>query len=78
MADYRFREGEVDWERPQRELLAQANRGGVQVIDLLPAFRERVDRDGLYLAIDEHFTALGHRATAEILTDAVLASDWLH
>ena len=78
MADYRFREDEVDWKRPQRELLAQANRAGVQVIDLLPAFRERADRDGLYLPIDEHFTALGHRVTAEILAESIVAGDWLH
>ncbi len=78
MADYRFGEDEVDWERPQRELLAQATRAGVQVIDLLPAFRDRADRDGLYLPIDEHFSALGHRVTAELLADGIVARGWLH
>jgi lysophospholipase L1-like esterase len=77
MTDYRFRDDEVDWDQPQRELLAQANRASVQIVDLLPAFRARADRDGLYLPIDEHFSALGHRATAEILADAVVASDRL-
>jgi lysophospholipase L1-like esterase len=78
MADYRFREDEVDWARPQRELLAQANGAGVPVLDLLPAFSDRADRDVLYLPIDEHFSALGHRATAELLADAVVARGWMH
>ena len=77
MADYRFREDEVDWERPQRELLAQAMGAGVQVIDVLPAFRDRADRDGLYLPIDEHFSALGHRVTAELLADGIVARGWV-
>jgi len=77
MADYRFSEDEVDWERPQRELLAQAKGAGVQVVDLLPAFRSRADRDGLYLPIDEHFAALGHRVTAELLAEAIVGNGWL-
>jgi lysophospholipase L1-like esterase len=77
MADYRFREDEVDWERPQRELLAQAIGAGVQVIDVLPAFRDRADRDGLYLPIDEHFSALGHRVTAELLADGIVVRGWV-
>jgi lysophospholipase L1-like esterase len=75
MADYRFREDEVDWTRPQRELLAQATRAGVPVVDLLPAFSARPDRDGLYLPIDEHFSALGHRVTAQLLADAIVANN---
>jgi hypothetical protein len=77
MADYRFREDEVDWERPQRELLKQANLAGVQLLDVLPAFRARADRDSLYLPIDEHFSAMGHRVTAELLADAILRYGWL-
>ena len=37
----------------------------------------RADRDGLYLPIDEHFSALGHRVTAELLADGIVARGWV-
>jgi hypothetical protein len=64
MANYRFRDDEVDWDRPQRELAAVAAADGVPMLDLLPEFRSMPDRSDLYLRIDTHFTAYGHATTA--------------
>ena len=75
VAEYRFTEDEVDWQRPQRELQAQADNAGLPVLDVLHDFRER--QDGLYLPVDQHFTAHGHRVTAELLASAVLSHGWL-
>jgi lysophospholipase L1-like esterase len=77
MTDYRFADDEVDWGRPQRELHAQADQAGLAVVDLLSAFRASPERDALYLANDQHFTALGHRAAAEELANAIVESHWL-
>ena len=66
-ANFRFRDDEADWDRPQRDLAAQARDAGVPVLDLLPLFRSMSDRATLYLRIDTHFTALGHEATAQAL-----------
>ena len=67
MANYRFREEEVDWDKPQRDLASRASTAGVPVLDLLPQFRALADRADLYLRIDTHFSAYGHTVTAEAL-----------
>jgi lysophospholipase L1-like esterase len=77
MADYRFGEDEVDWDRPQRQLAAKAERVGVPVLDLLPVFRSRADRSRLYLQLDTHFSALGHQAVAEKLTTFLERGSWI-
>ena len=69
MADYRFTDAEVDWDQPQRLLRAQSEQAGIPMLDLLPLFRARQDRADLYLRLDTHFTALGHRVTADALAD---------
>jgi len=66
-ANFRFRDDEVDWDRPQRDLAAEAQQVGVPLLDLLPLFRSMSDRASLYLRIDTHFTALGHEVTAQAL-----------
>jgi lysophospholipase L1-like esterase len=63
---------EVDLALPQRELTAAANRHGIPVIDLLPAFSARADRDSLTYQHDFHLTALGHAAVAQELADALV------
>jgi lysophospholipase L1-like esterase len=77
MADYRFADDEVDWDRPQRELRTQADRAGVPMLDLLPVFRARPDRSNLYLRLDTHFSALGHEAAAEQLAAFLSSGGWL-
>lgn len=77
MQDFRFTSDEVDWDKPQRELAAQAQAAGLPLVDLLPLFRERADRAELYLPLDTHFTALGHRATADALTTFLEAGSYL-
>jgi lysophospholipase L1-like esterase len=77
MADFRFREDEVDWDRPQREVQLQAAAAGIPVLDLLPPFRARADRAQLYLREDTHFAALGHRAAADQLAAFLQSGDWL-
>jgi GDSL-like Lipase/Acylhydrolase family/SGNH hydrolase-like domain, acetyltransferase AlgX len=77
MDDYRFAEDEVDWDRPQRELRAQADGAGDVALDVLPAFRDAPQRDALYLPIDQHFTAEGHRLTAELLAQEIMSRRWI-
>jgi lysophospholipase L1-like esterase len=67
MANFRFREDEVDWQRPQRDLLAQTQQVGLPMLDLLPVFSAMPDRANLYWRIDTHFTAYGHQVTADAL-----------
>jgi lysophospholipase L1-like esterase len=77
MADFRFQDDEVDWDRPQQQVQLQAAAHGLPVLDLLPLFRARPDRGDLYLRIDTHFTALGHAVVAEQLATFVEARGWL-
>jgi lysophospholipase L1-like esterase len=77
MADYDFADNEVDWERPQRELVAQANRADIAVLDLLPLFEDAADPDALYLPIDQHFTAEGHRLTADLIARDIVRLGWV-
>jgi hypothetical protein len=77
MYEFRFTDAEVDWDRPQRDLARQAERARLPVLDLLPLFRARPDRDRLYLREDTHFTALGHQVTAEVLATYLQAQSLL-
>jgi hypothetical protein len=69
MADFRFSDAEVDWDRPQRQVQAQADQLGLPVLDLQPLFRARTDRADLYLRQDTHFAALGHEVAAQALAN---------
>ena len=77
MADFRFADDEVDWQRPQRELQARAQALGLPVLDLLPVFQSRSDRGQLYLRIDTHFSALGHQVVAQELAAFLDRGAWL-
>jgi lysophospholipase L1-like esterase len=72
-----FGENRVDWERPQRELIAQATGAGLPVPDLLPELQALPRQDAVYLPVDQHFTAFGHRLSAELLANTILSSGWL-
>jgi lysophospholipase L1-like esterase len=67
MANFRFHDDEVDWDRPQRELAGVASADGVPLLDLLPEFRSMPDRADLYLRLDTHFSAYGHAVTANAI-----------
>jgi lysophospholipase L1-like esterase len=58
-------------------VVAQADGAGLPVLDALPAFEAAPQRDALYLPLDEHFTAAGHRLTADLLADAIASRRWL-
>jgi hypothetical protein len=77
MADFRFSDAEVDWDRPQRQVQAQADQVGLPVLDLLPLFRARTDRADLYLRQDTHFGALGHQVAAQALANFLEHSGYL-
>ena len=77
VANFRFHDDEVDWDRPQRDLAAQTQQLGVPVLDLLPRFRSMADRANLYLRIDTHFTAYGHQVTAEALREFLQSRGYL-
>jgi hypothetical protein len=78
MAEFRFTEDEVDWDRPQRMLMDQANRAGLAVLDLLPIFRARADRAQLDMRIDTHFSRLGHQVVADALAETLVQGEWIH
>jgi lysophospholipase L1-like esterase len=77
IADFRFADDEVDWDRPQLELHAQTDPLGLPVLDLLPVFRGRADRSALYLREDTHFAALGHQVAAQALADFLQQGGWI-
>jgi hypothetical protein len=56
-------------DRPQRLMSRVADRVGIPVIDLLPAFREWTAGGGgaLYLERDGHWNGNGHRLAADIV-----------
>jgi lysophospholipase L1-like esterase len=71
MYEFRFRDDEVDWDLPQRQLALQATQVGIPELDLLPLFRLRADRAQLYLRQDTHFSALGRQITADALASFI-------
>jgi len=56
---------------PQMFLQAYSASRGIQLVDLMPAFRERGSEGGLYLLRDTHYNATGNALAAEILADAI-------
>ncbi len=52
---------------------ARAAQLGIPLLDLFPAFEQRVGREQLYFDNDMHFTVAGHRVMAEALTADLLA-----
>lgn len=77
IADFRFQQNEVDWDLPQRNVNAAADRLSLPLLDLLPGFRARPDRAQLYLRLDTHFSALGHKVVAEDLAAYLQQSGYL-
>lgn len=59
-----------EWEEStafQEEAAARAHRLGLEVIDLLPSFRNAANAADLYYPFDGHWTPLGHQAAAECI-----------
>jgi hypothetical protein len=65
---------EAQIDRPQRELKRIGERAGIDVIDLLPGFREWVMSGGaaLYLTRDGHWDRPGHRLAARIVASELV------
>ena len=61
-------------DRPQRELRRIGERAGIEVIDLLPGFREWAASGGaaLYLSRDGHWDRPGHRLAARIVASELV------
>jgi hypothetical protein len=68
---FHLRGDEVDMDRPQRELATRAQQVGLDLIDLTPALRTRVDRATLTYPHDIHLTPKGHAAVAETLANVL-------
>jgi hypothetical protein len=60
-----------DLDLPQMFLQAYADSRGIELVDLMPAFRERGSEGGLYLLRDTHYNLTGNALAAEILADAI-------
>jgi hypothetical protein len=65
-------EGGVTTAGYQDRARAAAERSGLPVVDVLPVFREA--KADAFIAFDGHPNALGHRLTADALTDPVAAA----
>jgi len=64
--------GRYERDRPNRRLAAWGRRAGVEVVDLLPAFREACAADpDLRPFLDVHFDARGHALAAGVLAQAL-------
>jgi len=66
--------GTLDIQRPQRLLRGVAQRVGIEVIDLLPAFRGWMAAGGpsLYLERDGHWNESGHRVAAGVVASELV------
>jgi hypothetical protein len=66
---------QIEPEAPQQAMRAWASDRDVQVIDLLPGFRERaIERPkSLYLESDGHWTAEGHGLAAQLVSKELLS-----
>ena len=71
--------GARDLDRPQQLLRGVAQRAGVEVIDLLPRFREWTAAGGssLYLERDGHWNESGHRVAAGIVASELVRRDYV-
>lgn len=59
---------QLDFEKPNRLLVALGGEKNIDVIDPLPAFWERAQQGrSLYYRLDKHLTAEGHRKAAELI-----------
>ena len=63
--------GYVDFARPTRTITEALVRGGLHVVDLLPAFQRESARMKLYKPRDTHWNRAGNRLAADVLAPAV-------
>lgn len=60
-----------DVDATSQRLTAAAAAAGIEVLDLLPAFRRGRQRERLHFRIDGHWNAAGHRVAARQLVEAL-------
>jgi GDSL-like Lipase/Acylhydrolase family len=64
---------DISLERPQEKMRQFGNSLGIQIIDLLPNFREWVQRHQRSLHVgDGHWNAEGHRIAADVVSEQLL------
>jgi hypothetical protein len=61
-----------DLELPHARLGGALGAAGIEVVDLLPAFRQAAIRESLYFRVDGHWNAAGHRCVARALCAALV------
>lgn len=62
---------DYDFDRPQRELIEALEPAGVEVVDLLPAFRRAAREGPLYRPRDTHWNRRGNIVAASVLVDVI-------
>lgn len=74
LATHSLRPDEIDVDLPQQQMKKWGDGAGVEVIDLLPAFRSGAKAEGevLYLPADGHWSGRGHRLAAEVVADELI------
>jgi hypothetical protein len=72
LTDYGLAESDVDFDRPQRDLEAQADRLSVPVLDLAPMIRADAARESYFFPHNTHFTARGSQVVASSLGDFLI------
>lgn len=63
--EYNLSPNDYDFSAPQRIIVNELKQSGIQVIDLLPAFRETAQKDTLYVKQDSHWNKAGNLLAAK-------------
>lgn len=67
----------IDLSKPQTLLREFGDRFGVQVLDLLPAFKKESARKSLFFPIDGHWNEDGHRLAGEQIFEFLSTTGWV-
>jgi hypothetical protein len=65
-------EKDFDLDQPQRRLAEIARRLGLPLVDLLPAFREKGRKGGLYEPVDTHWNGAGQALAADLVAPGLV------
>jgi hypothetical protein len=62
---YNMNAKSYEFSRPQKLILDELNNTELQIVDLLPAFREAAEQEALYIEQNTHWNRAGNRLAAE-------------
>jgi len=65
VSEYNLSPNDYDFSAPQRIIVNELKQSGIQVIDLLPTFRDAARKDTLYIKQDSHWNKAGNLLAAK-------------